>query len=448
VKTLTGRFIGVALTLLLAANSRAVTLEECIMEALQQNPDLNAAMYRVEAAAASVGEVRSTWYPTITLSGQYTRTDNPPQAFFMNLNQRTASMDEDFNHPGDTDNFRTSAGFRMLVADGGRRSLSTRIAQLNESAARDMLSATQNELVFQVTRAYYTVKQSASLIQVHEETVGRIKRSLDVARDRHIAGAVLKTDVLNLEVQEAEAQENLIRAQNQFQLALAALHTAIGKELINDPSAERAPENFTLDPPPDHILSDEWNERPERLSARRQAEAASLDVRRAGRDRLPRLHAFGSVDWDSDTFSDTEQSYFVGAAVEWDIFTGFRRDATAAAARARHAEALAREKSLVNQLRLDVRNAHLNSQDAWARLDVVAKAVHSAAEVQRITGERYEQGAADITELLAANNQLTSALQRNTSVRYDYRISLADLNRARGLLVHSASINPGTPHEK
>jgi len=95
-----------------------------------------------------------------------------------------------------------------------------------------------------------------------------------------------------------------------------------------------------------------------------------------------------------------------------------------------------------------VRNAHLNSQDAWARLDVVAKAVHSAAEVQRITGERYEQGAADITELLAANNQLTSALQRNTSVRYDYRISLADLNRARGLLVHSASINPGTPHEK
>ena len=67
-----------------------LTLEEALTAAHESNPDVQAALHRVEQANAMLQQAQSGWYPQVSLSAGYTRTDNPPQAFFMNLNQRQA----------------------------------------------------------------------------------------------------------------------------------------------------------------------------------------------------------------------------------------------------------------------------------------------------------------------------------------------------------------------
>lgn len=426
-----GRWL-LGVLVLAAQTGRAFTLEEALAAAQAGNPGLEASMHRVEQASALLTQAESTWYPQVSVSAGYTRTDNPPQAFFMNLNQRSATLEEDFNQPGDTENIRGTVALRMLLLDGGQRTLAARMAKLDRSAREALVAAARNELAYAVTEAWYRSLQARAFMTVQEETIRSLEENLRVAEARVEAGSAIRTDVLNLEVQLADARENLIRSGNRLRLAVASLNAAIGEPLATpDNLHPEDPEGVPAHPPasPDPGRVDD---RPELAGALLQLEAAGLAVKQAARSRLPRVHAFGSLDWDSEALSDLEESYLAGVSAEWDLFTGFRQEAQTAEARAARNEAQAAYASLRNQLVLDLKRAGFAVEEAWERLGVADQSLASARESLRITRQRYEEGAADITELLTAQVGLTSTRTRLAAARYDYRIALANLDRALG----------------
>ncbi|HMP90376.1 MAG TPA: TolC family protein [Kiritimatiellia bacterium] len=408
-----------------------LSLEQCIAEALDNNPDLNAALHRLDAASASIQSARSGWYPQITASGTYTRTDNPPQAFFMNLNQRNADLANDFNQPDVTDNFRASLGFRMLVADGGLRSLSIDTATLRKEAEKHLTAAAQNELVFQVSRAYFTLAQAIAMVDVEHASLRSISENLRIARSRHEHGSGLLSDVLQLEVDMAEAEVNVSRALNRVELAIAALNASVGS-VVADRNTSLTPDVISLDPVDFEVDAMLAMERPEYKGLAREAEAMELEMKQNQRRRLPRLYAFGSVDWDSDSLSGFEDSYLVGAALEIDLFRGFKTRAEIAIADARRREAQARADSTRNQMILELDQARLNAREAWSRIAITAKGAVSALEAHRIVQERYEQGSSGIAELLAAQSRHASAQYREVAATYDYLIAKSALKRALG----------------
>lgn len=420
------------LSIFAASHSFAVTLNACLEAALESNPSLEAAAQRVAVAASAIDSARSGYYPTLGLAGSYTLTDNAPQAFFMNLNQRTATLDKDFNQPGDTDNLRGSVMFRMMLLDGGQRGLMTDMAIAGTDTATAMLDATRNELVYEVTRAYHSVLQSTALLAVREETVASIEENLRVANERMTAGSVIKTDVLNLEVQLAEAREELIRASNGQKLAIAALNTAIGRDLVADAASLDSVASESLSAPPATIDMNRVEDRPEWTAYERQVDAAELDAKRVSRDKLPKVSAFGSLDADSGDADQFEDSYLVGAMVELDLFTGFRRQSEHASATARANEVRAQRDHIKNQLMLDLKRSHLMTQETWERWQVANASEANAEESLRITRERYEQGAAEITELLTAQVGRTASRSRSVAALYDYLIARANLERAQG----------------
>jgi outer membrane protein TolC len=224
----------------------------------------------------------------------------------------------------------------------------------------------------------------------------------------------------------------LIRARNGLQLAAAALNMAIGEELLK--SSDLA----DLSDPPEQ--SDRTNpagkveSRPEWSAAQAQVRMAEAKVSRARRDYAPVLNAFGSVDWDTDPFRGAEQSYIVGAAVELNVFDGFRTRSGLARASAGLVAAQAEADKLGNMLRLDMTQSLLNEQEALERFEVAEKSLVSAGESLRITEERYKQGSADITELMAAQVGLIATRTRKVAAQYDRLIARANVERAGGRL--------------
>ena len=417
--------------------AQAITLEECIRTALEENPDARAAEYRVTAARAAIREAQSAFYPVVTLSSALNRTDNPPQAFMMSLNQRSLNMaDPAFNpnEPDDTENLRMSAGAKVRLLDGGQRSLGRQMAGLGAEASKEGLRAVQNNLIYQVVYGYYSVLQASAFVAVQQETVQSLEESLRVAEEHFKAGTTFKTDVLNLEVKLAQAREDLIRARNGLKLATVALNTAIGRDVV-DTDHLPAPVSAAMPAPPSTENEDAVENRPELAAAKKVAAIKEKAAVKSARDYAPVLNAFGSMDWDSDVSSDFEQSYMVGLMLEWDVFTGFRRGAATAGARAEQEAARAEEQKARNQLRLDLKQAFLQATEAWERLAVAGKSVESAKEALRITQERYAQGAADITDLLTAQVGLTATQTRNVAAQYDYLSALANYERAQGGLV-------------
>jgi outer membrane protein TolC len=427
-----GMVLGTAGLALTGRAGTAPTLSQCITTALKGSPDTRSASARVEAAIAAVKEASSAYYPQLGLAGSWARTDNPPQAFFMSLNQRRASLEKDFNHPDDIENARGSVVAQWRVCDGGRRIADKRAAKMGAQAMESTLDTVRNDLVYQITRAYYGTLQARAFVTVREESVRSIMESLRVATERFKAGGTLKTDVLNLEVQLSQAREDLIRARNGLQLAAAALNMAIGEELLK--SSDLA----DLSDPPEQ--SDRTNpagkveSRPEWSAAQAQVRMAEAKVSRARRDYAPVLNAFGSVDWDTDPFRGAEQSYIVGAAVELNVFDGFRTRSGLARASAGLVAAQAEADKLGNMLRLDMTQSLLNEQEALERFEVAEKSLVSAGESLRITEERYKQGSADITELMAAQVGLIATRTRKVAAQYDRLIARANVERAGGRL--------------
>jgi outer membrane protein TolC len=155
----------------------------------------------------------------------------------------------------------------------------------------------------------------------------------------------------------------------------------------------------------------------------------------AKREYVPKVNAFGSYDWDSEDLSDMEDSYMVGVAAEWEVFSGFQRPGQIAEAQAALRAARHDAERVEDELRLDLQQAVLTASEAYARMDVSRQSVRSAEEALRITSEQYRQGAADITVLLTAEVGLTATRTRDVDAYYEYLTALANIDRARGDLV-------------
>ena len=421
-----------ACVLLCAAPALAgsVTLEQCTSAALEGNPGLQAQVKRSLAAEAAIRQARSAYYPMVGLSAQLARTDNAPQAFMMVLNQRQLDFNSDFNNPDDTENLRLSAGAQWLLWDSGRRGLQIDMAAAGAAAQAEMEGAARNQLVHDVARAYGQALQAKAFVGVNEDQVKSLEESLRVARERFQAGSAVKSDVLNLDVKLSEAQDELIRARHGHLLAVAALNTAIGRDLVTPDDSlvkQSVPEEVPALPTRDDIEA-----RPELKAARAAIRAREAAARKAAREYGPSVHAFGSYDFDSDVSSDFEESYMVGVAASVEVFDGMRRRGGRAEAEAELEAAKAAEASLANQLRLDLQQAILQVAEARERLATARKSIESADESLRITQERYAQGATDVTELLTAETGRTASRARLIASEHDYSVALSNARRAHG----------------
>jgi outer membrane protein TolC len=420
-----------------AVSAGDLSLEDCIRAALAKNPNAGATALRIEAARASITQAKSAYYPLFMLSGDYRLTDNPTQAFMMQLNQRNLNMSDpgfNLNDPSSTDNFRLSLGLKYSLYDRGRRGTQSSVAELDRDATAEQLAAVQNELIYQVTRGYYSLLQVQDLVVVQQETVASLEENLRVASERYRAGSVVKTDVLNLEVRLAQAREDLIRAQNGVQLAIASLNTAIGTELI-EPTSRLAPAGNQDQPVPAMPDPAVIENRPELRAAKNRTRIRQQETNGSRSEYYPQVNAYGSYDVDTGDFDDFEDSYVVGVIAEWEFFDGFRTSGGVDRAESEWRAARQDEKNLRNQLTLDLRRAHIQMRESRQRLEVTRKSVESAEEALRITRVRYGEGAANITELLTAQVGLTASQSRSVAAFYDYQIALSNLERSEGKLV-------------
>ena len=423
--------------LLAGTTAQAITLDEAIQAALDHSPTLEASARRIDAAQAMLRQAKSYYYPSIGASANYARSDNPPQAFMMTLNQRSLNMmDPAFNpnEPGDVDNLRGSVVAQWRIFDL-QRDAGKNMARFSAEASREAFAAARNQLVHEITRGFYGVLQARAFAAVQEKSVASIEESLRVAQERFAAGGTVKTDVLNLETQLAQANEDLIKSRNGAQLAVAALNAGIGAELATVANVEAPAAAALAAPPPECKDPDAFENRPEMRAATLMRQIKEQDLRKAKGGYAPTLSAFASYYQDSGNGRDYEDSYMAGVQAEINVFDGARTRAAVQAAQAEWKAAQAEEDQARLNLRLDLQQAFLGVREAWERLEVTRKSLETAEEARRIVQEQYQQGAADVSILLQTEVGVTAMQTRNAAAQYDYLTALSNLQRAKGELV-------------
>jgi outer membrane protein TolC len=409
------------------AGAEPWTLQYALEQALVHNPDARLARHRIAAAQAGLEQANAAFWPRLQFQSSYTRTDNPMMVFGSILNQRAYSSSLNFNDVPDVDDLNARGIVTVPLYTGGRNKAGREAAKANTEAAKQDDEAVRNALGFEVARAFHTVLKTREFIGAAEAAVNSYQTNVAIAKKRLEAGTLLKTDVLDLEVRLAQAREDLVRARNANALAGRTLRNLVGIDEGDFEIADSAPSATAPD-------SGDFSRRAELAAARQREHAAEEQARGAKAGYLPRVSAFGSLDYDYGwKFENGGGSYTAGGLLQWDIWDGKLTRAKVREAQANLESAQEEQRKLRLALDLEVEQARLELKTANERLVVTRQAVSQASESADLTQARFEQGAALSTQLMDAETALVNARVRRAEAEADQRIALAALRKAVGL---------------
>jgi outer membrane protein TolC len=420
--------LGLALSWSLAAiAAEPWTLERALQQALASNPDARLAQQRIVAAQAGLDQANAAFWPRLQFQSSYTGSDNPMLAFGSILNQRAYSSSLNFNDVPSVDDLNTRGLATVPLYTGGKNSATRKAASANTEAARQDNAAVQNALGFEVSRAFYTVLKTRQFIRAAEAGVNSFEASLAVAQKRLDGGTLLKTGVLDIQVRLAQAREELVRARNANALALRVLRNLLGFEQGDFKVADTAPATQAPD-------SGDFSGRPELAAARHRERSAQEQAHAARGGYLPRINAFGSLDYDYGwNYEKGGGSYTAGALLQWDLWDGKLTRAKVREANANLESAREEQRKLRLALDLEAERARLDLKAANERLSVTEQMVAQAAESASLTRARFEQELALSTELIDAETAVLTARVRRAEAEADRQIAIAALRKALAL---------------
>ena len=403
------------------------TARKAVVFALENSPDSRIAAQRIASADALREQANSAFQPRLNLSAAYAQTDNPMYSFGNILNQGSFTNNIDFNNPGRTDNLNLKAEILYRFYNGGRDMSGREAAEAGYLASEHDRRTTEHRLGFEVISAFQNIVQALEQADARQAELEAIEASLQVARARYEAGDLLKAELLNFEVQQARASENLIISNHRLELAQKIFLNLLGlKEgtVLIDRDTDIDQEI------PD---SSEYQVRPEIADFSARLEAAEAELARAEGSRDPTLDGFASYQYDHGWVLDgSGDSWAAGLKLNYNLYDGRQVAAEVAEKRAEYEKFKEQLAKLQLGVNLEIQEAELNYRQAVERQSVTGKMVEVARESAQLSRERFKEGVVLSSDLIDTEVRLTDALVRQSIARANYRIAIANVRRASG----------------
>ena len=428
-----------------APAKETITLDAAIDLALHSHPSEAQARANVDVASAHVVESRSQYLPQVVGTGQYQRlTYNPtnkPGVFFPSATATgtstatsSAPVALTTSWTRTSDFFTFGATASQLIYDFGQTSDRWSSAQASESAATQSEHAVQVQIISNVRKAYFQARAQRDLIDVAAEAVANQKMHVDQIQKLFAEGMRPEIDQVTAETGLANAQVQLISAQNAYDLACAAFSQAIGRSTVTryEPGTDDMPPVADEDAPIDRLLESALHDRPELASFAKQREAQEKMVAAARGSYGPNLQAQASIAGTGVALDNLAPNWWVGALLTWPIFQGGLTQGQVAEAQANLHSIHAQEDTFRLQVRIDVEQAALAVRAARATLSASLLALENARKQLQLAEARYAAGMGSVIELSDAQVTRTTAAAQEVSARFSLASSRAALWGALG----------------
>jgi len=418
-------FIGLFLFFQLPAGSETnaaqkFSLSECISLALTNNPSFVSSLYAVEESRLRTTEARSGYYPSINLSASADRFS-------------TAKGDSG-GGDGAYSSYSAGVAARYYLYQGGKKSASFDAAESLFHAASYQHENNLQQLVLNVSQAYYRFLQAQHLEKASLQALERAEYYLEFAQARFEAGVVQRSDILKAEVEKSNADLSLIRARNARLFMLGSLNVLMGREahllLEVQDDLEDIELKGSLDF--DALLSQAFRLRPEIRNMEAQLAAQESNIRVAQSSLRPWVSADAGLNLSGLNLSGMKSGWFAGLSLDLPLFTGFATKARVAQEKTALTALEKQMQSLRNEIGLEVWNAYLDLKEAEERIDNTRIYLRNARENLAIAEEEYREGVGSMIEVIDAETALVAAEESQIEALADFKIALAVLDRVTG----------------
>jgi outer membrane protein len=409
-------------------------LEQTIAAALKVNLELQRSQEDVKAARATRNARITEFLPTFNATYGYIHRDNPTTQA---LGTPQGQIVDVLVNPEEEYNFVTS--FSQPIFRGFTLINQYKIASLGLDIAdlRDKL--TRQDIILDAKNAYYSILKTQKLVNVSEDTVRQITAQKDVAENMYQVGMSPLNDLLQSQVQLANAQQELITAENNLAVAQAQFNTLLRRPVNTPVDVVDILDYQPFDHDIDYCLAEAEKKRLEIQVSDLEVQIAERDYKLSQSNYYPSISLTGNfarrgTDWDVDGGLGISDSEFwdVRATATWNFWEWGRTMYGVKEKLSRLAQAKSRKDEVLDRIALEVKQAYIRTKESEKNITTVEKAIEQAKENLRITEERYQEQVSTTTDVLVAQTLLTQTMTNYYNALYDFKIAKAFLYRAIG----------------
>ena len=406
--------LGTVLFLPFSAHAMSLTLTEAIDTALAANTSLRITAEGERSADAALKQARGK---------------NSISAEAGDTLRTSKAKDED----AQTSN-SLSLSARLPLYSGGANEANIESGEIGAQSARLTTERAREDLKYEVIIAYWDAVEAAKKVEVQRDTVNKYDAHLKNVTALYDAGAQAKIDVLRSSVELSNVRQELISAENSYEVNLATLRNLLNISRTEPLTLTTKVAYQPFEKPMEDCISYAYRNRLDLTVERAKLRQRELAVESARAGKRPSVNLTLGTGLSSqfrprhDTSSDVSAS----VGVSWNIFdSGVTRGAIEEAEAERDIALLNVQKA-EETIDLNLRKAYLNMREAEQRFTSTGDVVRQAREDYHIANERYRAGEGILLDIIDAQTALATAETNAIRARYDYARYRAQVENLMG----------------
>ncbi len=188
-----------------------MTIDDCVKYALEHNPQLKVSEERIKAAKSSIGQARANYAPRFSVGyNLYHRNNKATQVV------RSYDNSMGFN-----------VGVSDTIWDFGKTTAKINMAKYDTKAAEFDYNYELLEIIYLVRTNYYRVLSALADLDIFEQNVRIQTLNFERTKAMFDEGLKSKIDVVNAEVNLADAKIQLVEGQNYLLNSIIALQDSM-----------------------------------------------------------------------------------------------------------------------------------------------------------------------------------------------------------------------------
>jgi outer membrane protein len=407
------------------------TLEQAILTALQQNPDILRARQEIERTKGLYIEMRAAILPQVNATADFQDVD--PHLGNVSTVGGVGGLSATER------SYSLQIAATQVVFAGGRVVSQINSADFQRDSSYYAFRNAIDQIVSTVRQQFYQVLLNRALIGVQEESVNLLQSQLQDQQNRFEAGTVPRFNVLQAQVALSNQYPQLITARNNYRISQLQLAKTLGLDFDprrGDSAPLEAVGELTYNPRQMSITQAIAVAKENRPFLKQQKATVLSNRAQVGVARstyFPQINVSAGEEFRSspltDNIREARSGYVIGATGTWAIW-----DWGATYGRVKQAKSILDQSKItldddVRQVELEVQQAYSNILQGKELIQSQEKNVEQASEALRLAQARLDAGAGTQLEVLDARVQLTTARSTQLQALFTYNAAVADFDR-------------------
>jgi len=415
-----------AAPLLMAEETRLLTLEQAIEIADKHNKDIQKAKEYISWTEGKYVEERAAALPQFLASASVSRSHDESQLVFNSY------------YPDLIDRDNASVSVTQALFTWGQIGAAIRAAKEGEAYAQEQLNQYRQTVQKEVTVAFYDILLARELLELAKQNLRQKEKQLEESRNKYVSGVATDYDVLAAEVALKNAKPDRIRAENLLKTTRERLRflLAMDKEAVD----AQGDLNISYKPIPsfDEARIIAMENRPDLKSLDNRIKISKEMVKVANSLNKPRLDLRGEYGWNyynpTDMPSGDGELWTMGIQLNFPFFDGLRTQGRVAQSKSDVRTVEIEKSKTIDSISLQLRDAINTVNESDEIVKALSDNVTQAERLLTMAEKGYALGVKIRLEVDDAEINLLQAKGNLSKAKRDYLSACTNLNWIMGVL--------------